>query len=214
MTCKNNFKPNLSQEIYVSMKVLRGLVEIIMKRGSVPPRSFSMSVRRLGSPTFPVAIALSVKKCKQSTKRVVPQSGLSDGSCCRVLPAAVPAPVPGRSPSSVVLRPVASTLRPATPVRTPPAIFPLPSIFYFVPVAMATIAVALLSVVIVAIASVWRPPVVHGLLILVLPVPEVMVKFEGAGALGVASVECGRWERGVGRMGVVHGIWRVVAHRL
>lgn len=81
--------------------------------------------------------------------------------------------------------------------------------------AVTAVAVALLPVVIVAIAPFWRPPAVHGLLILVLPpVPEGVVGFECARALSVAGVE-GRGREGrVRRMGVVHGVRRVVAHRL
>lgn len=80
---------------------------------------------------------------------------------------------------------------------------------------MATVAVALLPVVIVAISSFWRSPVVHGFFVLILPpMPEAVVWFERAGALCVARAEGGRRERRVGRMGVVHGVRRVVAHGL
>lgn len=45
-------------------------------------------------------------------------------------------------------------------------------------IAMAALAVALLPVVIVAITPFWGPPVVHGLLVLVLPpLPEAVVWF-------------------------------------
>lgn len=131
------------------------------------------------------------------------------------VPAAISAPVSGRSPASVVLGPVTSALRPASSVRTPSAVLPLSGKFHFMLIAVATVAVALLPVVVVAVPSFRRPPVVHGLLVLVLPpVPEAVVWFERAGALSVPRVEGWRRERRVGRMGVVHGVWRVVAHRL
>lgn len=81
--------------------------------------------------------------------------------------------------------------------------------------AVAAVAVALLPVLLVAITSLWRPPGVHGLLVLVLPPVSVTVlRFKRVGALGVARVEWGRRERRVRRMGVVSGVRRVVAHRL
>lgn len=114
--------------------------------------SLSVPVRRLGSPAFSVTMPL---------------------------PATIPAPVSGGSPASVVLRPVPSTLRPAAPVWTPPAVLPLARKFHFMPITVARVAVALLPVVIVAVRSLWRPPVVHWLVIFVLPaVPEAVVWFE------------------------------------
>lgn len=83
------------------------------------------------------------------------------------------------------------------------------------PITMAAIAIAFLPVVIVTVPSFWRPPVVNGLLILELPpVPETVVWLERAGTLSVARAEGRRRERRVRRMGIVHGVWRVVAHRL
>lgn len=131
-----------------------------------------MPVGRLGSPTFSVTIPLSVNQCTQSYKKksfhrlILLRTGIA---VC--VPAAIPAPVSWGSPASVVLRPVPSTLWPGTPVWTPPPIFPLTRKFYFVPITVAAVAIALLPVVIVAIPSFWRPPVVHGFLIFVRAMP-------------------------------------------
>jgi len=93
------------------------------------------------------------------------------------VPAAIPAPVCRRGVPSVVLRPVPTPLRPAAPVWTPHALLPLCREFHFMPVTM--VAEALLPVLLLAIPSLWRPPVVHGLLILVLlPLPEALLWFE------------------------------------
>lgn len=83
------------------------------------------------------------------------------------------------------------------------------------PVAVTTIAVALLPVVVMAVASFGGPPVIQRLLVLVLTaMPETVVGFERVGVLGVARVEGGRRERRVRGVGVVHGVRRMVAHGL
>lgn len=113
-------------------------------------------------------------------------------------------------PASVILRPVAPAILPPPSVRTPPALLPVSRKIHFVLVAVA---VALLPVVVMAIAPLRGPPVVQGLVVLVMPyLPEAVVRLEGAGTLSVARVKVGGRERRVGR--VVHGVWRVVAHGL
>lgn len=119
----------------------------------------------------------------------------------------------GGSPASVVFRPIPPTLLPAAPVWTSPAVLPLSRKFHFVPVAVASIAKALLPVIIVPIPSFWGPPAVHGLLVLVLPpVPDAVVCLKLGVALGVAGAEGRRREWRVRRMGVVHGVRSVVVH--
>lgn len=126
------------------------------------------------------------------------------------VPAAVPAPVSGRSSSSIVLRFVAPPLTSPLPVRTSPTLLPLSRKLRFVSVAEG---VALLLVVVVAIAFFWRPPGVHGLLVRVWPpMSDTVVWLKGTRVLGEAGSEDGRRKWRVGRAGVVQGIWRVVSH--
>lgn len=128
-------------------------------------------------------------------------------------PAALSAPVSGGRPASLVLDAMAPPLRPPAPVWTPPSILPVTKKLQFLLVAVATVAVALLPVVVMAIAPLWGPPLVRRLVVFVRPpVPEAVVGGEGAGALDVPGVEVWGRKRRVRRVGGVHGVRRMVAH--
>lgn len=127
-------------------------------------------------------------------------------------PAAVSAPVSGGRPPSVVLRPMAPPFGPPAPVWTPATILPVAKKFHFMLVAVATVAVALLPVlVVVAIPPLWRPPFVCGPIVFVLPpMPEAVVRNEGV--LSVTRTESWGWKRRVRWMGGVHRVLWVVIH--
>lgn len=99
------------------------------------------------------------------------------------------------------------------PVRAPAAVLALARNVQTVPVATTTIAP--LPVIITVIFSLGGPPADStGLLVPVLfPVVEALLQFEWARALGVFRFEGRGRERGVGRMGVSHVVWRRVSHR-
>lgn len=141
----------------------------------------------------------------------IPHESDSKQSLCS--PASVSAPVWRGRPTSVVLRPMTPPLSPPAPVWTPPTILPVSKKFHFMLVTVATVAVALLPLVVVAIPPLWRPPFVCRLIVFELPpVPEAGVRYEGAGALGVTRIESWGWKWRVKRMGRVHGIVWVVIH--
>lgn len=171
---------------------------------------FNLQVMRRTSLLCQSCGARGSKMDIQSNRLKLTVTSSSLWSLVDCLPAAFPAPVSRGRPPSVILRLEPSPLRSGPSVWTPAPLLPVGGKLHLVPV----VGVALLLVVVMAIAPLRGPPAVTRFVVLVLrPLPETVVRFEGIWVWIVPWVKGGR--RRERRVWVVHGVGkRGVVHRL